>query len=234
MYGGLDAFAASFAAAASKAIAATSGSDPYAPFDMHLQWDEAAWSQTWRKLAASYAIDPQRCISRDWLNVAAELALQLDSYTNNTSLVLAFEVPGSKDVLLFVGDAQIGNWLSWSGSSTDLLSRTIFYKVGHHGSHNATLKTGGLEAMSSKNLVAAIPVDEQFAHLPKGGNPNGWDMPAGPLLSALLRQTKGRVLRGDSDFPEMGAKPDELSNTEWETFRKSVSVQPHFIDYFIA
>lgn len=53
-----------------------------------------------------------------------------------------------------VGDAQAShpaslNWRSWSeGSFTDgtaevtvkdLLGRTVLYKVGHHGSHNATL-----------------------------------------------------------------------------------------------
>src|SRR6266699_2202355 len=68
----------------------------------------------------------------------------LDSMTNNTSLVLAIELADG-DVLLFAADAQVGNWLSWQdlkwtvGTSPvtgpDLLKRTIFYKVGHHGSH---------------------------------------------------------------------------------------------------
>ena len=41
--------------------------------------------------------------------------------------------------------------LKWAGEgqaqgySADLLHRTIFYKVGHHGSHNATLRERGLE-----------------------------------------------------------------------------------------
>jgi len=44
----------------------------------------------------------------------------------------------------------------------DLLGRTIFYKVGHHGSHNATLREQGLEQM--KNLrTAVIPVDHDVA-----------------------------------------------------------------------
>ena len=44
----------------------------------------------------------------------------------------------------------------------DLLRRTIFYKVGHHGSHNATLREKGLEQMSGLK-VAMIPVDHEMA-----------------------------------------------------------------------
>src|SRR5205085_6604330 len=81
-----------------------------------------------------------RSIDADWLDSSAELALALDSATNNTSLVIAIEIAGG-DVLLFVADAQVGNWESWHdlrwtvGGKTvtgpDLLARTIFYKVGH-------------------------------------------------------------------------------------------------------
>jgi hypothetical protein len=200
-----------------------------------------AWSKQWSELASHYNAEPQRKIDRDWLNSAAELALQLDSYTNNTSLVLAFELPDRKEVLLFVGDAQVGNWQSWADvkfadpslTAAALLSRTVFYKVGHHGSHNATLQQGGLEAMTSAELVAAIPVDEEFAHRPKGGSPQGWDMPAGPLLAALLKKTSGRVLRGDSDFPRDSAKPEQLTENEWKGFQQNTNVREQFIEYFV-
>ena len=46
----------------------------------------------------------------------------------------------------------------------DLLARTVLYKVGHHGSHNATLRAQGLELMTSAELTAMIPVDEEWAH----------------------------------------------------------------------
>src|SRR5262249_17533193 len=49
-----------------------------------------------------------RRIDQDWLFSAEELALVLNRGINNTSLVLAFELPASKKVLLFVGDAQRG------------------------------------------------------------------------------------------------------------------------------
>ncbi len=243
MYGGRDALAAAnvgSVAAFAAAAGANGGFDQYAPFDRHLRWDAAEWEKRWKGLAESYNGDAARKIDRDWLNAAAEMALQIDSDTNNTSLVLAFELGEGGPVLLFVGDAQIGNWLSWAGSAASLLERTVFYKVGHHGSHNATLKPGGLEAMLSPDLVAAIPVDEDFARRPKGRCPDGWDMPAGPLLERLRQLTRGRILRADSDFPDnavavpkiKSAKP--LSAAEWKRFRDAVKTDPKFIEYYLG
>ena len=48
-------------------------------------------------------------------------------------------------------------------TGADLLARTIFYKVGHHGSRNATLREGGLELMTDPSLIAFIPTDEAMA-----------------------------------------------------------------------
>ena len=67
-----------------------------------------------------------------------DLAAAIDRAVNNTSLILMFEVAGQW--LLFPGDAQ---WGDWSGAMKDptcrrLLERTTLYKVGHHGSENAT------------------------------------------------------------------------------------------------
>jgi hypothetical protein len=73
-----------------------------------------------------------------------EIVRQLDAQMNNTSLILLFEVNGKK--LLFPGDAQLENWsyaLSEAKNSADirkLLAEVDFYKVGHHGSLNATPK----------------------------------------------------------------------------------------------
>jgi hypothetical protein len=65
----------------------------------------------------------------------------LDNFLNNTSLILLFEVKGKK--LLFPGDAQLENWqwaLSQEGTK-ELLEDVDLYKVGHHGSRNATPRT---------------------------------------------------------------------------------------------
>jgi len=147
-----------------------------------------------------------RRIDHDWIASYEPLALKLDEDTNNTSLVLAFEFEDSGDVLLFVGDAQVGNWLSWEKvafavperdqplPALDLVRRTVFYKVGHHASHNATLKKEGLERMESDRLVAFVPLDVATA---KKQGRNGWDMPAAPLEAALIRKTSGRLVISD-------------------------------------
>jgi len=150
------------------------------------------------------ASDNWRRIDSDWLDGASNLALQLDSLTNNTSLVLAIELADG-DVLLFAADAQVGNWLSWQERSwtvdgktvtgPDLLKRAILYKVGHHGSHNATLKEQGLEQMKALR-VAMIPVDHAMAVKKRWGK-----MPLDDLVKALEDHAKGAVLRVDKPKP---------------------------------
>jgi beta-lactamase superfamily II metal-dependent hydrolase len=67
-----------------------------------------------------------------------ELVRDLDSVMNNTSVILLFEIGNRK--LLFPGDAQIENWSYALNNSTwqNLLKDVNLYKVGHHGSLNAT------------------------------------------------------------------------------------------------
>lgn len=152
-----------------------------------------------------------RRIDGDWLSASADLAMQLDQRTNNTSLVLAFELSETKRVLLFAADAQIGNWLSWrdlkwgdKGEITgpDLLKRTVYYKVGHHGSHNATATKDGLELMTSPDLSAFIPVNEQDAMKVRWGQ-----MPYKGTLARLYSLTQGRTARADDDWVQKGPIP---------------------------
>jgi hypothetical protein len=70
-----------------------------------------------------------------------DLVRDLDAVMNNTSVILLVEVGNRK--LLFPGDAQIENW-SYALSNAKwkaLLADVNLYKVGHHGSRNATPKT---------------------------------------------------------------------------------------------
>jgi glyoxylase-like metal-dependent hydrolase (beta-lactamase superfamily II) len=167
----------------------------------------------WLK-AAYYDAPAWRRVDGDWLGVAGPLALKLDSDTNNTSLVLAFAAPGGQ-VLLFAADAQVGNWLSWHDQTygpdgikaADLLARTVFYKVGHHCSHNATLEDKGLELMAGTGLTAMIPVVETDA---RRQGTKGWNMPFPPLLARLLEKTDGRVLRGDAPADLTGFAKDRV------------------------
>jgi hypothetical protein len=131
------------------------------------------------------------------------LALRLDSHINNTSLVLAFQLPDGK-VLLFPGDAQAGNWKSWAArdkplaftqpktDAHELLKNTVFYKVGHHGSHNATPRTYGLELMTNPELRAFVPVDHVIAQSAGYG-----EMPLIEIMNELTRRTGGFVVRSD-------------------------------------
>ena len=69
------------------------------------------------------------------------LVRALDDQMNNTSLILLFKA-GTK-TLLFPGDAQIENWdfALQQPETADLLAAVDVYKVGHHGSLNATPKS---------------------------------------------------------------------------------------------
>lgn len=185
------------------------------PFDKGRgrSWAEAQQDPYFRERYFDEAgLNEDRRIDGDWLwSGAQRLALQMDSYTNNTSLVLAFELPKSKDVLLFVGDAQIGNWLSWHDqayttsdgrelSAAQLLARTVLYKVGHHGSHNATLREQGFELMTHPDLMAMLPVEaDGVTRLGYG------QMPLKSLVERLRDRTAGRILRVDQ--PWTGPKP---------------------------
>lgn len=170
-------------------------------------------------------------IDHDWLNISKRFALHLNSYTNNTSLVLAFELVQTGKVLLFVGDAQAGNWRSWDSiewgeninseeKMNRLLRNTVFYKVGHHGSHNATSKKA-LDRMTSEELVAFIPVNKADANLKKE---NPWRMPAKNLYRELNKKTKGRMARMD-----WGKVRRKVNN--WKP--RSVKVDKLFVEYTI-
>ncbi|WP_198033769.1 MBL fold metallo-hydrolase [Bradyrhizobium sp. WSM2254] len=161
------------------------------PFFQHHYWGTPGDASEWRR------------IDSDWLGGTDEFALMLQSATNNTSLVLAIELQ-SGDVMLFAGDAQVGNWLSWQSLSwkhpdgrtvtgPDLLARTVFYKVGHHGSHNATLRQQGLELMKRLE-TAVIPVDEAVAKKMRWAA-----MPLAGLVKALKDQTSGKTFRTDDE-----------------------------------
>jgi hypothetical protein len=107
-----------------------------------------------------------------------------------------------------------------------LLERAVLYKVGHHGSHNATLRELGLEMMTSDELVAMIPVDQEFAGKKK------WNMPFDPLLRRLKEKTRGRVIRSDLGIPD--EQELLLSPAERAAFRNTTRETDLFIDYIIS
>ena len=133
----------------------------------------------------------------------------------------------------------MGNWLSWetpewpaSGvpgapriKARDLLARTVLYKVGHHGSHNATLREQGLELMTSAEMAAMIPVSRTMAKKQE------WNMPFPSLYRRLQEKTGGRIL--DQDEGVAARIPGALSDPVWDDFVGRTDVQDHWIDYHV-
>lgn len=232
--------------------------DDEAPFDQRFCYPTAQADQFFPDYASS--CEGYRRIDDQWFRAVAELAAKLDDFRNNTSLALAIERLADGKVLLFPADAQEGNWLSWhdpqmkwkaNGDSTtvtaaELLERTVFYKVGHHSSHNATAKGKGLEIMrKNKELTAFIPVDRAIAL--KRSPPGSWRMPAFELYHALLQVCDGRVARADLGWaaPANGVKKSDVEGAfaelapadDWNRWGASqraatnVTVDDLFIDY---
>jgi beta-lactamase superfamily II metal-dependent hydrolase len=130
------------------------------------------------------------------------VATSLEKAVNGTSLVLMLEIGRAK--LLFPGDAQWGSW-TWMMEDeewAELLSETVFYKVGHHGSHNATLPA--VVDQLKKPLLGMVSTRAET---------RTWDIPRKPLLSALREHCP--VVRSDEADE---ADPDSCSRGTGKRF----------------
>ena len=137
-----------------------------------------------------------------------EIVRDLDSVMNNTSVILLLEVGNRK--LLFPGDAQIENWAyalknkKWC----DLLKDVNLYKVGHHGSLNATPKSlwklfrnkGGDHTHDRLETLCSTKSGKH------GSSKSGTEVPRAVLV---------RELKKNSDFrsTEEYEAPDRLSRS---------------------
>jgi hypothetical protein len=129
-----------------------------------------------------------------------ELVRTMDGVLNNTSVVLLFEVGDKK--LLFPGDAQLENWsyaLKQAGVSASLRD-VDFYKVGHHGSLNATPKKLLWEnfARRGQGLQTAVSTLEDV-HGGKHGKPT--EVPRETLVAALEKDSKFLTTQGLEQKP---------------------------------
>ncbi len=118
----------------------------------------------------------------------------LDSALNNTSLILLFDVAGTR--LLFPGDAQIENWryaLRDAPEAAEIRARlatAVLYKVGHHGSLNATPRTLLWEALQeARTDPGAEPLVTLLSTLAgkHGSETRGTEVPRNTLVEALRR-----------------------------------------------
>ena len=188
---------------------------------------------------------PFRRIDADWLLSATDLALAMAQGTNNTSLVLAFELPQTKKVLLFIGDAQRGSWVSWADlkwtvdgaevTTRDLFGRTVLYKVGHHGSHNATLNGTATDAWPNLAWMATGSAAGEFTAMITAVNKWAlekaeWNHPLPAIKTALEQKTAGRLFQTDTDTL---TKPTEVSPAAWKTFTDRATIDDLFFDYTI-
>lgn len=88
-------------------------------------------------------------MGRQNLNAFLRVVNLLDDVLNNTSVILLIDVPTPEGPLrlLLPGDAQIENWeyalkhAPDKAANLELLRDVDVYKVGHHGSRNATPRT---------------------------------------------------------------------------------------------
>jgi beta-lactamase superfamily II metal-dependent hydrolase len=152
-----------------------------------------------------------------------ELAFALDQARNNESLVILFVI-GSQH-LLFAGDAQYGNWKWWleNAEFDDVLSKITFFKIAHHGSHNATPKSA-LEGMSDGEFAAMVSTQSK-----------PWDViPRDPLMARLSEKTKQRIVRSDWLPIEGAPKPTPHSKpSSPSALPKGFSKGDFWFDYVI-
>jgi hypothetical protein len=137
-------------------------------------------------------------------DLAIAKAAQVDNTINNQSLVILFGLQGK--TLLFAGDAQWGNWQNFlfggalgtaghNGLTDDakrILGNIDVYKVGHHGSTNAT-PIDALNAMRDDCIAMCSTQPGAY-----GTIANNSEVPRIPLVAALNNKTVNQLARSDS------------------------------------
>jgi hypothetical protein len=135
-----------------------------------------------------------RWLLKELRRVRAEQLLSivriLDNAMNNTSVILLLEVAGRR--LLFPGDAQIENW-SFALSQPEVraqLAGVDLYKVGHHGSRNATPRTLW-DLFEKKSPEPERRMTSLLSTLSgkHGSEESGTEVPRRTLLDALRSST---------------------------------------------
>ena len=157
--------------------------------DAHLA--RVPWDARW------YAYKAQRELADSLLSIVRAL----DDAMNNTSLNLLFEI--GKTCLLFPGDAQWENWryALEQPKYRKLLARVNVYKVGHHGSLNATPKSMWNElasrgGKSKPDRLVALLSTKEHVH---GSEAAHTEVPRKVLVDALLKDSTVLDTRDTSD-----------------------------------
>ena len=166
----------------------------------------------------------------------AAAADKLDGTLNNQSLVVLFTCQEKK--LLFVGDAQWGNWAYWlygkavtgsdpgiSDRAKQILGSIDFYKVGHHGSTNAT----PIPVVDALNKACAAMCSTATGAY--GTPAKKTEVPRTALMDALESRTSKRMVR--SDWVAAGdAEPDPQAREELAELPEGFTTpEKLYIDY---
>jgi beta-lactamase superfamily II metal-dependent hydrolase len=166
----------------------------------------------------------------------AAAADKLDGTLNNQSLVVLFTCNGKK--LLFVGDAQWGNWASWlygravtgsdpgiSDRAKGILGSIDFYKVGHHGSTNAT-PIPAVGALNQNCVCMCSTARGCYGSIEKKT-----EVPRTALISALEARSGNRLVCSDW-IPTKEEKADPDAREELPVLPKVFSTPGElYIDY---
>lgn len=180
-------------------------------------------------------------------DVLLAMAEAVDGTLNNQSLVILFTCRGKK--LLFVGDAQWGNWSYWlygkkvtggdpgiNKKAKDILGSIDFYKVGHHGSTNANPKP----AVKALNSTCASMCSTESADYPPAKkrpygkidpvNNRGTEVPRLTLMDELEKQTNNRLVRSDwIPTPDVPASPE--AKKQLRSLPKNFKAGDLYVDY---
>jgi hypothetical protein len=138
-------------------------------------------------------------IARAYADSMLSILRTMDNVLNNTSLILLIQIGGT--TLLFPGDAQIENWSYALFDAPNhkaickRLAGTNVYKVGHHGSLNATPKTlwngfthkrDEAHKNDTDTLLISVMSTKAGKH---GGTRRGTEVPRGKLVEALKQNS---------------------------------------------
>lgn len=172
----------------------------------------------------------------------AAAAATIDGTLNNQSLVVLFTC--RKKNLLFVGDAQWGNWAYWlygkpvSGEAPsmtqearDILASVDFYKVGHHGSTNST----PVPVVGVLKPTCACMCSTETGYPAKdtlyGSVARKSEVPRSELMKALEAQVGGRLVR--SDWLPMEAFNAKAAPDAVEVLPEQFFEGPTWIEYLV-
>jgi beta-lactamase superfamily II metal-dependent hydrolase len=170
-----------------------------------------------------------RMVDSSQPDMLAAQAVAADKTLNNQSLVILFSVDGKN--LLFAGDAQWGNWENFlyggaygtpghttmTNAAKAILDKIDFYKVGHHGSANATPKDA-VQAMRMGCAGMCSTQEHAYNQVPRA-----------PLLAALGQRMENKLARSD----QVALSSEIPANPDAGSLPSAFSAPTHrlFIDY---